>query len=599
MTNDTLRENPFSVQTPESIPGQAVVDLFVDAFSDFPKLQVPGHTFIHGPRGSGKSMMFRFMQPDCQVIARGHPVEELPYFGAYVPIKNMEANPVELRRFENHGGNFVFNEHLLCCYILVKLLAQFRDNPVPFNQSQLSKSGANDFLREVFAKRLEIAGWSEGGVALPVGESVSLVFETMGMTMQRVWIAARQFIRSVAMEQAAVESYQGPLCSYHDFLLPVLIGMKAALGVFPDAPLYLLLDDAGYLNEAQTKVLNSWIATRTSAIVSIKVSTQFDYKSFKTYAGQRVEAPHDFSEINISTVYTSNKEQYRKRVEEIVDRRLKKAGIEVSVMDFFPEDAKQVSEIERIDQALRDDWEKTGRGNRPRDDANRYARPNFIRSLGGTKKATSKYSYSGFDQLVHISSSVIRYFLEPASQMFSDHKASVSTGQVVKAIEPSIQNRVIRQYADKFLHLDMETHKRDADAKDNFARLENLLHAMGETFHACLLSDRGERRVFSIALSDRPDDEVRAIFDLGVQLGYLHASTIGNKKGTGRVLQYILRRRLAPCFNLDPTSFAGYLFVTNARIKQAIANPQIWLRDIERLGLDSLEDDKQLQLLQT
>ena len=37
---------------------------FVDIFSDFPAVESPSHTFIHGPRGSGKSMMFRMMRAD-------------------------------------------------------------------------------------------------------------------------------------------------------------------------------------------------------------------------------------------------------------------------------------------------------------------------------------------------------------------------------------------------------------------------------------------------------------------------------------------------------------------------------------------------------
>ena len=598
MTPETLKDNPFSVQTPESIPAQWTVDLFVDSFSDFPKLQVPGHTFIHGPRGSGKSMMFRFMQPDCQALATGKKLHELEYFGAYVPVKNMEAAPVELRRFEYHGGNFVFNEHLLCAYILVKLFRQFKSNPVPFDASRFDVEEAKAFLSETFLQRLSDCGWKTEA-KIPPTLDIESFFDFMAVTINEIWVFARRFIKSVAMSQAAIESYNGPLCSYHDFLLPLLSGFVAKLSIFPKAPLFLLIDDAGYLNIAQTMVLNSWIASRTSSDVSIKVSTQLDYRTYKTYSGQRVESPHDFSEINISTVYTSNKEKYRQRVLEIVERRLSKAGIRQQVEEFFPEDREQMRAIKAIDEKYREDWEVDGKGYRARDDANRYARPDFIRALGGTKKATSTYSYSGFDQLVHISSSVVRYFLEPASQMFSEQKANLSGGEAVTLITPTIQNRIIRHYSDKFLHSDMDREKKESESIDTLSQLENLLNAMGQTFHACLVSDRSERRVFSIALSDRLDDETKKVLDLGVQLGYLHASTIGNKKGTGRVPQYILSRRLAPSFNLDPTSFAGYLFVTNARLKQAMMKPEVWLRDAAKLGVEVLDDDSQLNLFAT
>ena len=54
-----MKENPFEIKTPEQNSAQDVVDLFVDVFPDFYQVLEKGHTFINGPRGSGKSMMFR------------------------------------------------------------------------------------------------------------------------------------------------------------------------------------------------------------------------------------------------------------------------------------------------------------------------------------------------------------------------------------------------------------------------------------------------------------------------------------------------------------------------------------------------------------
>ena len=61
-------------------------------------------------------------------------------------------------------------------------------------------------------------------------------------------------------------------------------------------------------------------------------------------------------------------------------------------------------------------------------------------------------------------------------------------------------------------------------------KLRNLLHAMGKTFFDILLSDRAERMVFSIALSNIPDEEIREVLNLGVRLNYLHQATIGDNQ---------------------------------------------------------------------
>src|SRR5207248_651886 len=135
-----------------------------------------------------------------------------------------------------------------------------------------------------------------------------------------------------------------------------------------------------------------------------------------------------------------------------------------------------------------------------------------------------------------------------------------------------------------------------ARLKDNKIKLHNLIRALGGVFHAKLISRDAERRVFSVAFSDTPDPEVLELFNLGIQFGYFHRSTIGNKDGTGRTPLYVLSRRLAPQFGLDPTGFAGYLFITNDRILEAIANPDKFLRKIKTQGVSNAFEERQLQL---
>jgi hypothetical protein len=166
--------------------------------------------------------------------------------------------------------------------------------------------------------------------------------------------------------------------------------------------------------------------------------------------------------------------------------------------------------------------------------------------------------------------------------MFSE-QLSRHSGAKVNLIEPAVQNATIREWATDFLFKEMKKLQEDQEASHerltNLAKLANLLAFLGGAFREILLSDRTERRVFSIAFSNPPDKEVLEVLKLGVEEGYFHESTIGNKEGTGRARLFVMNRRLAPCFNLDPTSFAGYLFVTNERIQRALQNPDRALRE--------------------
>ncbi len=291
------------------------------------------------------------------------------------------------------------------------------------------------------------------------------------------------------------------------------------------------------------------------------------------------------------------------RVRKIVAVRLTLAGIDPDPEKFFPVDVEQEKAIKTIADNLRANFETSGRGNKSSDDVVRYARPNYIRGLRGTSKSGYTYSYAGFEQLVHVSDGLIRQFLESASLMFSEEQAATEADNVITRIRAGIQHQVVFKQAEMLMFTEFE--KIILEAQNNtdhthlkkVQKLGNLIQALGATFREILLSDRSERKVFSLAFSDEPDDEVSSVLRLGVQYGYFHESAIGNKEGTGRTRLYVLTRRLAPIFTLDVTGFAGYLFVTNSSIRQAIYDPGKMVRRLKEIGPDQFFTTKQMDLL--
>jgi hypothetical protein len=229
---------------------------------------------------------------------------------------------------------------------------------------------------------------------------------------------------------------------------------------------------------------------------------------------------------------------------------------------------------------LRRKWEAgDGSGARSRDDVTRYTRPELMRQMGGDRKQRSKYSYAGFEQLAHISSGVVRYFLEPAALMFTRQK---SVTPEIEKIDPNIQDTIIKDFSNDYLDKEFVMMTKDSGAASkDYERLLNLIEVMGNSFADRLLDQSlSERRVFSIALSDRPDAEVQRVLDLGTREGFFYRSSLGAKRGAGRVPRYVLSRRLAPRFKLDPTSFAGYLFVTSYTLRIALTNPNHRFREV-------------------
>jgi hypothetical protein len=93
-------------------------------------------------------------------------------------------------------------------------------------------------------------------------------------------------------------------------------------------------------------------------------------------------------------------------------------------------------------------------------------------------------------------------------------------------------------------------------------------------------------------------EETERILTLGVNYAYLHRSTIGRKeRGYGRTWLYVLNRRLAPIWRLDPNSFAGYLFIQNKYLAEAMENPKSILRRLDsKTDVDNDNSSVQLTL---
>ncbi len=595
--------NPFTIRSPEDIDAAEALELFVDVFTDFHKVRDRGHTMLNGPRGCGKSMMFRFLEPDCQQLRYKKQLKQIEFFGVLVSIKNTTLNLTEFHRLQDTNANVILNEHFLTMYVTTKVFASLQRASVP--DTEANRRAISAFRQQTFLPALRVAGMQNTIEVAGPEMGVNDLLKALHDACDELYREMLTYVRRLAFMSPVESPYSGPLCGYVDFLFPMLREVKQ-LPFMPHGPIYLLIDDADYLNVVQTKILNSWLSTRTSATVSIKVSTQLKYRTFQTVGGMQVDAPHDYSEVNISDLYTSSKSRYLHRVTEIVERRLRLYGIAKTPSEFFPPNGKQESRIATIATQLREAWKESGKGFRPGDDAHRYARPTYIASLKGTRKAGRAYSYAGFDQLVHISSGLVRYFLEAAALMYNAEKARSQAGAVTH-ISSNIQNEVIRDEAERLMMTEFEkifeeeqSYADDAIHRlrlaDGKIRLHNLIRVLGGIFHQKLISEDAERRVFSVAFSDRPPQELLELFKLGIQFGYFHRSTIGNKDGTGRTPLYVLTRRLAPHFTLDPTGFAGYLFVTSPPILEGIQDPDPFLRNVKDRGVMQAFEEGQLML---
>lgn len=599
--------NPFSVKTPENLTARELVELFVP-YPEFANLQVSGNQFLNGHRGSGKSMMLRMMSPDSQMLALNCGVCDLPYFGVYLSIKATELNAPEYTRLEKETSGSVLSEHVLTTKLLSALFQTVAMHCAASLSEHQHLPNLQKFIVNSVHSKLKYAGWLEPlpDVSSQELTSIERALKYLIDLIDLVHMGTVQYIKRRSF--GAATPYQGALLGFQDVLIP-LVQALAETRITPSAPIYFLLDDADNLTEQQTQVLNTWVSYRNTGQLSLKISTQLNYKTYCTTSGMLIEAPHDYSAINFTSVHTGSiKERYPKLIADIVSKRLSKHGVaSCDPYLFFPEDKEQQAAIRAIGEEYKKRWEEGKSGAyRANDDAYRNARPEYMRRLSGSSKQGARYRYAGFEQLVHISSGIVRFFLEPAARMYTEQLRK-NDGSVVSYISPAIQDQELRNHANQLLLQEFEKLEHEASKSDGesahgslkeIQKLRNIVLGVGALFRAHILDERAsQRRVFSFSVSDELDIELTSILKLGVVHGYFYLDSIGAKNGFGRSNLYVLTRRLAPAFSLDPSGFSGYLTLTNMTLREISEQPRSYVNRLRKNGLAILEENKQMSLL--
>lgn len=586
------KNNPFQYLSPERIDAQTAVDMFVDVFKDYYQVLNAGHTFIHGARGSGKSMMFRIMKSDCQMIMLNKTLKELPFYAIYIPIKDTSLNISELAILDKKHGGAILNEHLLCLYISICIFNTLANETLDQACDQDSFT-----LYRAVEKLVREAGYNDEYDFLPDGRHANDYFQSLvELCTTMLNNFSVQYLSRLAISGDL--TYNGPLCLYQNFLLRIIKKIRN-LHFLPDSPLYFLVDDADELNETQTKILNTWVSYRSTHDVCYKISTQLRYLTYFTTRGSKIDAPHDYFEVTLNQVYTSDsKDRYLSNVQEIVEKRLKLCGIDATAYEFFPSNKKQEEAIDALKKRMQEEQMAIhGDVKKAYDYAYRNARPDYI-----TKELRNKYtySYSGFKQLAHLSSGIIRLFLDLAARMYT---SACKREENVTCIPVNIQDDEIRAYSQYFYVSEFDKILEDRDVVnndediDNHKKLRNFIEAIGQSFNAILKSNSTERRKFSFYYDGQLSDNIAKVLKLGVKYGYFHSSTIGSKSGLGRSRLYVLNRMLAPYYDLDPFSFSGYLYLTHEMIELGMVNPKSFIKRISSKEYEGDHKEAEMQQL--
>src|SRR5690606_16043161 len=152
-------KSPFEYTSPEAIPAKDIIDLFVPVFGEYLNVPNVGHTFINGPRGSGKSMIFRYMSPDCQSLVQNKKINELDYFGIHLPIKEGQIDKTDLSLLNGRHGEALLNEHFMVLNLSIKIFEKLSETD--FEDSGPNIESLKNFFENTFLNLLKFSRWDK------------------------------------------------------------------------------------------------------------------------------------------------------------------------------------------------------------------------------------------------------------------------------------------------------------------------------------------------------------------------------------------------------------------------------------------------------
>jgi hypothetical protein len=584
-------DNPFGVLNPEQLDPSYIAKYFVDIYTDIHSIREENNTFISGARGTGKSMLLRSLEPKVMIASgKAKALSGLKFLAIHVPLKKAEFGLPELRRLQGYAA-VAIGEHLLAQQVMYRLFEFLVSVEATLEATTISA------IADSYTRYTEISG---GTTPQPLaGQSLSL--RLIRDEVEREILRVRQYYNRTVFS-TEIPAYTGQLTGFLDYVVPICRSIVAQSD-FANPKIFLMLDDADNLPISLQKVLNTWVSTRSTETVCLKISTQLGYGTFRTLDDRIIESPHDFSEVNISTLYTNDNERYFKKIEQIAQRRLDLAEIKVGIREFFPEDAQQANRLSEIRRNIELEFsrmggDKFGGAGRVSDAVTRFAVPTLMKELTGGSRSSHTFSYAGFESMVNLSSGVVRWFLDPVSRMF-DEMMSATQSQAVDRVSVAIQDRVIREWSEEFIsklssfRSDDDT-ARSADDEDaslhaqghethHYDQLRNLMDSLGLWFRHRLLDETaGERRAFSFVLGGEPSPQLRSVLGLGVRLGYFQLTSSAPKEKIGRRRpRYVLSRRLGPYYKLDISGYAAHLSVTARDLELALHDPKKFIASRE------------------
>lgn len=540
-----LLKNPFDHDAANNLSDEEIIDYYIEDYNFSRFIRSTKNVFLIGERGSGKTMTLLYNSFRIQhKIAKNN---ENPYqwIGIHIPCNTPLFHKREYLLIDDTYKKSIICEHYLVLSILYAIANTL--------------SAINELINNIKPYSEDLYSTAEYIWDVKLEHSSSNFFEAIKKFVNKEIISTQKNINS-----RYSDSFYDNALSFSSTVVPFLLALTQ-LECLKESHYMLMIDDAHDMNEFQIKTLNSWIAYRDHSLFSFKVATSKVGRPARiTSTGGSILEGHDFITVDMEQAYQNEKTSFYRLSTLIVERRLEKAGINVTATEFFPINKNFEKELEKYRLiALENAKNKYGDDAKAVSDyAYKYQRAMYFKNRS---PRANKPPYSGFKTIVAVSTGIIRNMLDPCYWMYESalseqrNKKSKRGCSIIKSISPAIQNDTICKRSEDFwtqLQLGLENIIPNCTQQES-QQVYNLLQQLIVLFSKRLKAPISEPRaiVFSISQLDKFPKEkeiVLKLIDIARRAQYIY-TRIGNAKDLGKSdILYVPNRIIFPNFGLDP-----------------------------------------------
>jgi serine/threonine protein kinase len=527
--------------------------LYSDLFLGLPEIQSRNNLVLTGPRGCGKTTVFKSLSLRHRIHVNDSSPPTVSYIGIYYRCDDLYfAFPRYRRPARSEALDLPI--HFVVATLLVEVLTVV--------ELWAAAHFAEEFKRE--ESRVGKKIWTALGIDPPREPGID-TFKAIASRLQRERQRAASKHRFVNDPKHEFGSYFGA-----DLLIKVCHTLSSSFSFLRDCPFYFFVDD--YSSPKVTKDLqenlNRIFMQRTSGCF-FKLSTESPVSFAKSDLDEKIYVEgREFALLNLGLVYlhaaTSEKLQF---IEDVFRRRL-------SAPHGFP--------VTELDVLI---------GTNPSFNNNEEAR--LIRQ-------NRKSEHWGKETLCTLCSGDVHYLIGLVRDMVSvaGGSSAISNQQAAPRVGPGAQNKAIRETAGNFL-------KNLRSIPKHGERLVEVVSAFGNVAHSYLkyrnsTNEQGQPPHQASRIEPYEplnlSDEAKSIYDELLRYS-VFIEDVRGKSRRGRVVPRLyLRRFLIPHFNLtfssrdsvelEPKEFEEFLlrpseFERKYRLKQTTQ------KDAPQLNFDS------------